>query len=500
MQKCPLKKYGDDQNSCVSGSLVQNFSSLEYQLPCESKQGAAGNSSNHEDPPAYDAVEDLHFNGVCEALSNYALDSLNELARMEYHFHGLSKDDQELLIEKIDSRIENIKHCILVNQRFLDLLLLEKSPRESFQDSHQDLTDFSVLRDQQHERKTTHVNEECSSRCVDSYRGHPANTLCSHERALASSHQMLTTSSPRNKENGQSPNNKANKSCDASQCYHVDIPESIRQNNISKVRSTLRQFVRDWSEEGKLERDAAYNPLLEDLETLLPLKLFVEKHKRLPRILCPGSGLGRLPFEVARRGYGCQGNEFSFFMLLGSNLILNSKIPVKSLVLHPYCLSTSNRVGHRDHLVEVRIPDVCPVDSIKVGHDFSMCAGEFVEVYWDQEKQWDAILTCFFIDTAKNILQYIRTIARILPEGGIWANLGPLLYHFSDVTNEISIELSYQEIRQVILRYFIILKESWHYAFYTLNPASMMHIRYNCIHFAAVRNDTPVAGVSNPVY
>lgn len=36
------------------------------------------------------------------------------------------------------------------------------------------------------------------------------------------------------------------------------------------------------------------------------------------RVLCPGSGLGRLPFEVVRRGYGCQGNEFSFFMLLGT--------------------------------------------------------------------------------------------------------------------------------------------------------------------------------------
>jgi hypothetical protein len=38
------------------------------------------------------------------------------------------------------------------------------------------------------------------------------------------------------------------------------------------------------------------------------------------RVLCPGSGLGRLPFEVAKRGYGCQGNEFSFFMLLGNEL------------------------------------------------------------------------------------------------------------------------------------------------------------------------------------
>ena len=40
-------------------------------------------------------------------------------------------------------------------------------------------------------------------------------------------------------------------------------------------------------------------------------------------ILVPGAGLGRLAYELARLGYVCQGNEFSMFMLLGSNFILN---------------------------------------------------------------------------------------------------------------------------------------------------------------------------------
>lgn len=40
-------------------------------------------------------------------------------------------------------------------------------------------------------------------------------------------------------------------------------------------------------------------------------------------ILVPGAGLGRLAYELARLGYACQGNEFSMFMLLGSNFILN---------------------------------------------------------------------------------------------------------------------------------------------------------------------------------
>ena len=40
-------------------------------------------------------------------------------------------------------------------------------------------------------------------------------------------------------------------------------------------------------------------------------------------VLVPGAGLGRLCFEIANRGYTCQGNEVSLFMLFASNFILN---------------------------------------------------------------------------------------------------------------------------------------------------------------------------------
>lgn len=40
-------------------------------------------------------------------------------------------------------------------------------------------------------------------------------------------------------------------------------------------------------------------------------------------VLIPGAGLGRLAWEIARLGYSCQGNEWSFFMLFSSNFVLN---------------------------------------------------------------------------------------------------------------------------------------------------------------------------------
>lgn len=39
---------------------------------------------------------------------------------------------------------------------------------------------------------------------------------------------------------------------------------------------------------------------------------------------------------------------------------------------------------------------------------------------------------------------------RILRPGAIWVNLGPLLYHYSDVSGEGSIEPSYEDLLQII--------------------------------------------------
>lgn len=37
---------------------------------------------------------------------------------------------------------------------------------------------------------------------------------------------------------------------------------------------------------------------------------------------------------------------------------------------------------------------------------------------------WDCVATCFFIDTAHNVIQYVETIWKILKPGGVWINLG----------------------------------------------------------------------------
>lgn len=176
------------------------------------------------------------------------------------------------------------------------------------------------------------------------------------------------------------------------------------------------------------------------------------------RILVPGAGLGRLAFEYAAQGYSCQGNEFSFYMLLASHYILNKTSQVDEHTIYPFVHSSSNWRTADDMLRPIRIPDVLP-SSLPQTSEFSMVAGEFCEVYSksDEKRAWHVVATCFFIDTAKNVLRYLETLNHVLPIGGYWINAGPLLWHFENSGNSrggtgdnLSIELTLDELVQLL--------------------------------------------------
>ena len=104
-------------------------------------------------------------------------------------------------------------------------------------------------------------------------------------------------------------------------------------------------------------------------------------------VLVPGSGLGRLAFDIAHEGFSAQGNEFSYYMLLASNFILNKTERINQFKIYPYIHSFSNIVKSSDVLTEAMIPDVNPSE-IPRGTDFSMVAGDFIEVYGMEEENY----------------------------------------------------------------------------------------------------------------
>jgi len=254
--------------------------------------------------------------------------------------------------------------------------------------------------------------------------------------------------------------------------------------DLDKVKSTLRQCLRDWSENGEKEREMCYKPILDALEKLYP---DVNARSKLG-VLNPGCGLGRLTWEVARLGFKSQGNEVSYHMLLCSNLILNRTKKTKEFTLYPFIDNVTNVWRFRDQCLKIQIPEVHP-RQLPERAQFSMVAGEFIEVY-KEPNAWDIVVTCFFVDTAKNIFDYLNTLSLIIPPGGYWINVGPLLYHFEDM-QEASVELTYEELRAIIPQFgFKFIEEKLGVSTtYVRNELSMLQMAYNSAFFICQREE-----------
>lgn len=172
-------------------------------------------------------------------------------------------------------------------------------------------------------------------------------------------------------------------------------------------------------------------------------------------------------------------------MILPSNFILNQSTEKYEFELYPFIHQRSNIYKREDQFRSIKIPDKA-ANEIPDGVEFSMVAGDFVDLYSNQPNSWDCIATCYFIDTAKNIIEYIETIAIALKDEAYWINFGPLLYHWAEIPGEFSIELSFDEMKQVIINYgFEILEESVKSSTYSINPKSMFQVNYDCGFFVA---------------
>ena len=266
-------------------------------------------------------------------------------------------------------------------------------------------------------------------------------------------------------------------------------PLFVKPKNIIKLRSTLKLFIRDWSKEGLFERKKTYEPILTELKEYFSNKSEKDFEKGI-HILNPGAGLGRLMYEIAKLGFKSQGNEFSYHMLLSSNYILNNSTKENEFFIQPLIHSFSNLINEEIPFKKIYIPDECLSDNLiksKYG-EMSMVAGEFIRVYKKNVNFWDGIVTCFFLDTANNVIEYIETISEIIKTNGIWINIGPLLYHYTEMENEISIELSWDEIKKIIVGYgFEIKKEKYIETTYSSYEESLMQTVYKCIFFVAIK-------------
>lgn len=231
-----------------------------------------------------------------------------------------------------------------------------------------------------------------------------------------------------------------------------------------KVRLTLLQLSREWSSDGEVERETTYNRIIEA----------VQKRIKNGKVLVPGCGLGRLVFEFVRKGYWTQGNEVSYHMLLALGYVLNRMPMAHSHTVFPYIFKLLHVLRRLFQVRPVSVPDETPT-SIYENPDaadlMSMAAGSFVDLYGprdlavseaytedaaasdfreENEGAFDVVTTCFFLDTAHNVLDYIKTIHHCLREGGYWVNMGPTLWHYEGDLGTIEVEKDGKKVHSIM--------------------------------------------------
>ena len=139
-----------------------------------------------------------------------------------------------------------------------------------------------------------------------------------------------------------------------------------------------------------------------------------------------------------------------------------------------------------------------------------IAAGEFVNSYGTEKEkgQWDCVMTCFFLDTAVNVLDYLDVIKNILKPGGIWINFGPLEWHWANAPPlqtqeqqgdgrwETSLELPFDILSKVITggayNFTYLHPPEVIPVTYCQQPNRLKHKTYRCIHFVAQREDVRV--------
>ena len=315
-----------------------------------------------------------------------------------------------------------------------------------------------------------------------------------------------------------------------------------RANDHNKAESTLRQFYRDWSKEGfEKEVKPLLDLILADLATYssnreqstsstspnTPHNPQTSQNQPLD-ILLPGSGLSRLLLSLTLHGHNATGNEISYHQLMASHFILNANTAgAHSWTIYPWATNFSNTISRTHQLRSYTIPDIDPATVVADAHaagnvvgTMGMAAGDFVTSFneEDSKREYDAVVTVYFIDTAPNLFRYIQTVHNCLRQGGLWINVGPLLWHFDARANSRpgtpreapgtdetqrredagiaepgSFELTHEEVVELVARSgFEILKEEiladdgdGGVGAYIQQPDGMMQMRYRCGHWVA---------------
>lgn len=198
-----------------------------------------------------------------------------------------------------------------------------------------------------------------------------------------------------------------------------------KRNQFFRVVESLCHYARDWSKKPSEE----ISPLLEYI--MLQCK---DLNDDKTVAIVPGSGLGRVAHELAAqlKLSSVHAVEFSWSMVLMNEFLYSTMENVNDLNVYPYLHTYSNHLTIEDQVRPVEI-----MHSLEKPQSLNIHHGDFTQfnlsdhLKANEDPENLLIVTCFFLDTAENLISYFQAINKLSSgfNGKVkWINLGPLKY------------------------------------------------------------------------
>ena len=246
-------------------------------------------------------------------------------------------------------------------------------------------------------------------------------------------------------------------------------------------------LMRDWTLESKPERDNNYGNVLKEVKKYFDYDNKELMKKNNYKVLVPGTGCSRMTFELAKRGFEVEANDFCYIYILCDDYLFNYSHK-NEFQFCPSIHSFSNYYSEASVLKKYSFPDVDIRDELQNAEakPIKFIKGDFLLRYKGKKDLYDCIVTLFFIDVSKNIVEYVEIMHDLLKKGGVWVNLGCLDYYHSKYNN--SIDLTWDELRLVIQNYDFELKnEVTEFVPYGVKQGSTVSDSYGTVFFTAVK-------------
>lgn len=214
-----------------------------------------------------------------------------------------------------------------------------------------------------------------------------------------------------------------------------------KRNNYFRVVEGLCHYARDWPVEPCNEVTPLLDYIREQCRDLNDTNTVA---------IVPGSGLGRVAHTLAEdmNFSSVHAVEFSWLMVL-MNEFLYYNTDEKDLDVYPYLHTYSNHAKPDDQIRPVNI-----LHSLEKPENLSIHTADFTKFdianHLKIHESADNLVfvTCFFLDTAENLIEYLQAINRLSSQFNgkkKWINLGPLKYGTAA-----KIEISDEELKILV--------------------------------------------------